>query len=239
MDYDRFLSIVAREAGVDAAVAERATRDVVVTLAHRIQRGPLAEVTRHAPEPTRRWFSPKYPRETFDAEEFVHRVATAQGVDTDSAARRVRAVFHGVSRAIPADVLDPLVAELPHDFGPLLGSARRPPPPWPVEEFLARVADRAGVDRDLAARATEATLEILAERIAGGEVRDLMHELPVELHPPLERGKKASGGLARKMSLEVFVARIAARGGAARGGTRARTRRAVNGARRVTTQGIP
>jgi uncharacterized protein (DUF2267 family) len=84
-----------------------------------------------------------------------------------------------------------------------------------VEEFLARVADRAGVDRDLAARATEATLEILAERIAGGEVRDLMHELPVELHPPLERGKKASGGLARKMSLEVFVARIAARGGAA------------------------
>jgi hypothetical protein len=66
MDYDRFLSIVAREAGVDAAVAERATRDVVVTLAHRIQRGPLAEVTRHAPEPTRRWFSPKYPRETFD-----------------------------------------------------------------------------------------------------------------------------------------------------------------------------
>jgi uncharacterized protein (DUF2267 family) len=213
MDYDRFLSIVAREAGVDTAVAERATRDVVVTLAHRIQRGPLAEVTRHAPEPTRRWFSPKYPRETFDAEEFVHRVATAQGVDTDSAARRVRALFYALSRAIPADALDPVVAELPRDFDPLLGPARRPPPPWPVEEFLDRVADRAGVDRDLAARATEATLEILAERIAGGEVRDLMHELPVSLHPPLERGTKASGGLARKMSLDEFVARIAEREG--------------------------
>jgi uncharacterized protein (DUF2267 family) len=213
MDYDRFLSIVARGAGVDAAAAERATRDVVVTLARRIHRGPLAEVTRHAPEPTRGWFSPKYPRETFDDEEFVRRVATAQEVDVDSAARRVRAVFYALSRAIPADALDPLVAELPKDFDPLLGPARRPPPPWPVGEFLDRVADRAGVDRDIAARATEATLEILAERITGGEVRDLIHELPVELHPPLERGrgKKASDGLARKMTLDEFVIRIAER----------------------------
>jgi uncharacterized protein (DUF2267 family) len=158
MDYDRFLSIVARGAGIDAVAAERATRDVVVTLARRIHRGPLAEVTRHAPEPTRGWFSPKYPRETFDDEEFVRRVATAQEVDVDSAARRVRAVFYALSRAIPADALDPLVAELPKDFDPLLGPARRPPPPWPVGEFLDRVADRAGVDRDIAARATEATL---------------------------------------------------------------------------------
>jgi uncharacterized protein (DUF2267 family) len=124
MDYDRFLSIVARGAGVDAVAAERATRDVVVTLARRIHRGPRAEVTRHAPEPTRGWFSPKYPREAFDDEEFVRRVATAQEVDVDSAARRVRAVFYALSRAIPADALDPLVAELPKDFDPRPGPAR-------------------------------------------------------------------------------------------------------------------
>ncbi|NMH99297.1 DUF2267 domain-containing protein [Pseudonocardia acidicola] len=211
MDYDRFLSIVAREAGVDHDTAERATRDVVVALAHRAHEGPLAEVTRHAPEPMRPWFSPKHPRETFDAEELVRRVAEKENLDIAQAARRVRAVFYALSRAIPADVLDPLVAELPKDFDPLLGPARRPAPPWPIEEFLSRVADRAGIDLEAAARATEATLEILAERIAGGEVRDLSRELPPELHPPLQRGDEASGGLATRMTLDEFVERIAKR----------------------------
>ncbi|WP_214364461.1 DUF2267 domain-containing protein [Pseudonocardia sp. H11422] len=211
MDYDRYLAIVAREAGTDREGAERATRVVVVTLAHRAHEGPLADVTKHVPEQMRAWFSPKHPRETFDATEFVRRVAEREAVDVAEAARHARAVFYGLSRAVPADVLDELVAELPRDYDPLLGPARRPPPPWPLEEFLGRVADRADVDLKTAKRISKTVLELLGERLAGGEVRDLRHELPPELGEPLQRGDEASGGLATKMSLEDFLQRIADR----------------------------
>ncbi len=61
----------------------------------------------------------------------------------------------------------PLVAELPKNFSPLL---LRGPKIEVISSssFLQRVADRAGVDTEEARRATEAVLETLAMRIAGG-----------------------------------------------------------------------
>ena len=56
-------------------------------------------------------------------------------------------------------------------------------------------------------------LETLAERIAGGEVDDLIAQLPAVLHEPLKRGNALSNGAARPMSLEEFVLRIAEREG--------------------------
>jgi uncharacterized protein (DUF2267 family) len=61
-----------------------------------------------------------------------------------------------------------------------------------------------------APRATDAVLETLAERIAGGEVADLMEQLPVELHPALRRGA-ARTQKAQKMSVDDFVSRVAER----------------------------
>jgi uncharacterized protein (DUF2267 family) len=52
---------------------------------------------------------------------------------------------------------------------------------------------------------TQAVLETLAERIAGGEVKDLISRLPVALHEPLRRGSERSGGKATRMSLDEFV----------------------------------
>jgi uncharacterized protein (DUF2267 family) len=81
------------------------------------------------------------------------------------------------------------------------------------DTFLQRVADRAGVDPAEAPGMAEAVLETLAERIAGGEVRDLMVRLPDELHPPLERGVERSGGKAKMMSLDEFVDSVAEKEG--------------------------
>jgi uncharacterized protein (DUF2267 family) len=77
------------------------------------------------------------------------------------------------------------------------------------ESFIRRVADRAATDADEGRRATDAVLETLAMRIAGGEVDDLRARLPVEFHPALERGKKLSGGKATRMRLDDFVRRVA------------------------------
>ena len=124
----------------------------------------------------------------------------------------VAAVFTALVRSVSDDEFADMVAELPRDFDPLL-------PEGPavevlsIEAFLQAVGDRAGLDPEAARRATDAVLETLAERIAGGEVADLINELPRELQPALERGNALSHGAARKMSLDEFVDREAEREG--------------------------
>jgi uncharacterized protein (DUF2267 family) len=114
-----------------------------------------------------------------------------------------------------------MASQLPRDFEPLVAKAEAQPPPGEppvqpvvtVDEFLDRVARRALLDRLAAARATEAVLETLGERIVGGEVDDLLPRLPEELRPPLELGNRRSHGAARRMSLGDFVREVAEREG--------------------------
>ena len=48
-------------------------------------------------------------------------------------------------------------------------------------EFMKDVEERAGLDRDQAEKAVRATLNTLAERLKGGEPKDLASQLPEEL----------------------------------------------------------
>jgi uncharacterized protein (DUF2267 family) len=228
MDDDRFFSIVEREAGVDRETAVAAARASLVTLAQRVTPGALLQVQTQAPEATRSWLSPKQPRELFDADEFVARVAERTGVDPDAARRYVHATFLALSRAVRADAWEIVASELPADYDPLLTGTRRSGVPMRIEEFLQWVGDRGGFDRETALHATEAVLETLGERIAGGEVDDLVKELPPEFRPVLERGKQHSGGRAQKMPLEEFVRRIAEREGAPVDVARAHARAVMN-----------
>ena len=143
----------------------------------------------------------------FDVDEFVRRVGERAQVDLSTAQRYAVAVFTALSQAVPEEY-DNIVAQLPKDFTPLL--SRGPDiEAVPAAQFLSRVVDRAGLDPDGAQRATEAMLQTLAERIAGGEVKDLMMWLPVELHDPLKRGLAQSNGVARKIPLDRFVRQVA------------------------------
>jgi len=211
MDYDRFLALVQRTAEVDGELAERTTRATMETLAERLLPGETRDLAEQVPDELARWLSPRGQRAAFDAEEFVRRVAEREGIDVATAEKHVKAVFYALSRAITRDEFDDMVSELPKDYRPLLEKAR-----WPANqprEFLSRVADRAGVDPETARKAAEAVLETLAERIAGGEVWDLMKQLPAELQPALERGKERTHGVARRMSLEEFLQTVAERAG--------------------------
>jgi uncharacterized protein (DUF2267 family) len=110
----------------------------------------------------------------------------------------------------PGEIED-MAAELSKDYRALVSEAEgRFFDPMAAETFHQRVADRAGIRFEDAPRATEAVLETLAERIAGGEVADLIAQLPIELHPPLRRGASRTRQ-ATKMSVEGFVNRVAER----------------------------
>jgi uncharacterized protein (DUF2267 family) len=218
--YERFIVTIQQQAWISWERAERAAEATLRTLAERISRGTAQRLAEQLPVPVRRWLrdAPEHP-EAFRVEEFVRRVAQREGVGVVTASRHARAVFVALARLVPGDELDQLVAELPHEYEPFLGDVaarlRAGPAPEAVtaDGFLERLASRTGLDPDQAQRAAEAVLETLAERVAGGEVDDLAAALPDRLRPALERGKAATGGKARRMPLDEFVARVAQREG--------------------------
>ncbi|MGB2571027.1 DUF2267 domain-containing protein [Micromonospora citrea] len=74
-------------------------------------------------------------------------------------------------------------------------------------EFLALVATRSGLSPEQAAAVTRATLTTLAERIDGGEARDLAGQLPEGLRAHAFGASEA----AERFGLDVFVARVGGR----------------------------
>jgi uncharacterized protein (DUF2267 family) len=75
------------------------------------------------------------------------------------------------------------------------------------DEFIDSVAKRSGTSSEQATALTRATLTTLAERIDGGEARDLATQLPEELRAyafaPSETGER--------LGLDVFVQRVSGR----------------------------
>jgi uncharacterized protein (DUF2267 family) len=208
MDASQMLQLVGEGAGVDRQVAERALRATLETLAERLAQGEADDLAAELPPEVAAWLHTTTPAEGFDVDEFLRRVADRAGVDLATAERYARASFTALGQAVSAKEFRDMAAELPRDFARLL-------PRGPhadvssADEFIRRVAERTGRDTESARRATHAVLTALGERIAGGEVRDLMERLPVELHPPLEVGDERSNGAARKMSLPEFEALVA------------------------------
>jgi uncharacterized protein (DUF2267 family) len=212
--YERFMETVQRIGGLSRPDAERAARATLEVLAERLSKGQARDLAAELPPQLSPSLFTDGGPEPFHVDELLRRVSAREGVDLDTARRHARAVFAGLGRIVRDEEIDDLAAELPSDFAPLVAEAqRRFVEVLPAEEFLRRVADRAGLRREEARAASEAVLETLAERISRGEVDDLIGELPVELHDPLRRGDELSNGAARPMSLEQFVGRVAEREG--------------------------
>lgn len=212
MDYEEFMRVVQVHADLAWEDAERAVRTVLETLGERIASGEARDLAEQLPPELSAYVMNDRDAQGFDRDDFVRRVAEREGVDPATAERHVRAVFTAIWRAVGRQELSDVAAELSKDYAPLLPIG----PDVDVvayDTFIERVGERAGLDPDDARRAAEAVLETLAERIAGGEVQDLMVLLPDELHPALDRGVAASGGKATRMSLEDFVDRVAEREG--------------------------
>lgn len=78
------------------------------------------------------------------------------------------------------------------------------------DEFISRVRDDGAIDdREHAEQATSVTLEVLGERLAGGEPSDLAAQLPSELEGLLDRHV----GAAESFDVDEFFRRVAEREG--------------------------
>jgi uncharacterized protein (DUF2267 family) len=219
-DYDEFIAMVERGAGISRGEAERAVHATLQTLAERLSRGEARDIANQLPEDVRPWLTDGGKVQPFDLEEFLRRVAGREGVSVPQAEEHVRTVFGALGSTVGADELEDVASELPTSFNELLDTARRQAPAGVREregiraaEFAESVARKANLNRSEAARATRAVLETLGERISAGQARDLAAVLPTQLRQPLERGNAASNGVARPLSLDEFVARVAEREG--------------------------
>jgi uncharacterized protein (DUF2267 family) len=237
MDYEQFLGIVQREAGqVSRAVADAAVQATFETLAERLSRGEARQLVEQLPG-SGPWLFPKAEPEAFDYDEFILRVAKREGVDEATAERHARAVFAALGRAIDRSEIDDVVAELPEDFTPLVAEAQgRFDPRTPADEVIRKVAERAGLDEDRAGRAIEAVLQTLGERLAPGEVDDLIALLDRDFHPALKQGKASQDTTSRRMNREEFLERVSQRVGVSREDAFTQTR-AVFTALRETLHG--
>ena len=87
------------------------------------------------------------------------------------------------------------------------------------DQFIDLVRERAGVpasrrldampltDAEMAETLVRATLQVLAQRISGGEARDIARQLP----PPLDEWLQPEHEKAEPFDLETFVQRVADR----------------------------
>jgi uncharacterized protein (DUF2267 family) len=213
-EYERFVTTVQQKASISREAAERAVQATLQTLAERLSQGQARDLAAQLPEPLAGWLFTDTDAAPFGVEEFLRRIAERLGVDVETAERYAHAVFTALGRTVDRSEIADMTAELPQEFAALVAETQnRFFGAVTLEALLHGVADRAGLFPDGARRATEAVLETLAERIAAGEVDDLIALLPLELHAPLARGKQHGNGKAVRMPLDDFVRRVAEREG--------------------------
>jgi uncharacterized protein (DUF2267 family) len=222
-NHPELVSIVQREAHLPPEQAERALRATLKTLGERLSGGEARDLADDLPESVAAELSDGERAEPFDIGEFLRRVGEREGVSKDEARAHARAVFAALGFVVrPAELRD-MAAQLPKDYAPLLEAAMHPPVPppletpvpthaWSTQKILDRVAERAGIDVDTARRATEATLETLAERISAGQARDLESWLPQDLRAPIEEvNRRRKNDHPEPFAADVFVKRVAER----------------------------
>ncbi|MEV7007827.1 DUF2267 domain-containing protein [Streptosporangium sp. NPDC051022] len=217
MEYEEFIDTLKQYADLGTEEAERAARATLETLGERLSTSEGRGVLQRLPARAKPWIQPERDPEPFDVDEFLRRVAEREEVDVEVAARHAREVFWVLGEVVEPEAVADMAACLPEDFDSLIVEAqRRGIQLMPAEEFLARVANRAGLDAAGAHRATEAVLETLAERVAGGQAENLIRELAVPLHEPLKRGTVEGIRSAARTSLDDFLGRVAERQGVSR-----------------------
>jgi uncharacterized protein (DUF2267 family) len=215
MEYEEISGLIRRASGsLDSDEAARAAQATLETLAERLTPGEARHILQELPVEMRPWLYTETDAAAFGIDEFLQRVAVAEGTDLESALLRARAVFFALGDALSAEALARLAGSLSQSFDPLLAEAQhRYLDIMPADEFWGRVGQRLGDHGAPVRQVTEAVLETLAERIAAGQVEDLIAQLDPLLHPPLRRGISAEPP-ARQLTPEEFLRRVAAREGA-------------------------
>ncbi|MEU0548362.1 DUF2267 domain-containing protein [Micromonospora sp. NPDC005979] len=122
---------------------------------------------------------------------FVDKVAARAGIPPAEARPLTEAVLRTLTERLSGGEATALAPHVADELGPLLVKAAEPPETFGYDEFLRRVADRAGTDRAGAERGVRAVLETMHRVVGHREFSDALAQLPADLRAlaqPLPHG---------------------------------------------------
>ncbi|MFD1210989.1 DUF2267 domain-containing protein [Arthrobacter sp. GCM10027362] len=95
----------------------------------------------------------------------------------DESERAVRSALGLLGRRLTGGESDDVASQVPEELMPLLLVSDEPEPIGP-EQFLDRLGEDTGADRESARRTAAAVLTTLAEGITEGQLRHILSQLP-------------------------------------------------------------
>ena len=202
----RYIDIVAKvqqREGISEQRADAVTKATIRALAEVVPSHQMHRLAEQLPVELKRVVDDAAPGLHRSLDDVVRRVSELSGADTIEARTAIRSVVATLAETVNYPFKD-LFAQLPPEFADLIPT---PEPRTTIDEFLAQVQQAAGIDsREQAEQAVHATLRTLAERISGGQAKDLAVYLPAAVRTDLMTATEEAEPFGR----EEFLDRIAA-----------------------------
>jgi len=120
-------------------------------------------------------------------EQFISAVARRAEVPEDQAEEPARAALSVLADRLTAGEADDIASQLPKPLKEVMIPGQPRAQGFGLEEFIRRVASRAGVPEEDATRGARAVMTTLREAISGGEFEDMMAQLPGEFSQLVDR----------------------------------------------------
>lgn len=183
-DVNEFVRRVARRENVDEQSAFVHARAVLIALWQAVGSDEMSDVEAELSMD----YDPLLPRgrrrEVVHADAFYERVARRERVEPVQGRRATEAVLETLAERISGGEVEDLISHLPPELHvPLkrgIEHTGNHPTKMSLDEFVDRVADRAGVDHDLARDYTRGVLATLREFVGDKEFFDVTSQLPRE-----------------------------------------------------------
>ena len=111
-------------------------------------------------------------------DEFITSVAEDAGISREEAERLTAATLRTLAERITGGEAEDLAAQLPEELKPYLTRPGEEAERFGVDVFVARVAERAGMDPDRALAHMGAVFAVLRRAVSPGELDDVAAQLP-------------------------------------------------------------
>jgi uncharacterized protein (DUF2267 family) len=112
--------------------------------------------------------------------QFIEKVAERANVSLGQAESLTQATLQTLAERISGGEARDLAAQLPKQLQPFLIKNEEDAERFGLDEFIRRVALRAGVERELADTGARAVMQTLHGAVSRGEFEDVMAQLPRE-----------------------------------------------------------
>ncbi|WP_200210616.1 DUF2267 domain-containing protein [Micromonospora coerulea] len=122
---------------------------------------------------------------------FFDKVAARAGVSPEAAQPLTQATLRTLAERISGGEAAALAGHVANELSPLLVKGTEDPEAFGYDEFLRRIADRAGIDGGAAERGARAVLQTLHRVVGHREFTNAMAQLPADIRAlaePLPHG---------------------------------------------------